>query len=63
MTEPAYLQMDEGAQQRLSEEYLQGDLEARDAFLFEFECAEDLDTFIFNCNEEKGLKVHAMIKQ
>ncbi|KAI7805643.1 putative structural maintenance of chromosomes protein 5-like [Triplophysa rosa] len=61
--EPAYLQMDYENQQRLLEEYLRGDLEARDAFLFEFECAEDLDTFISNCNEKQGLKVHAMIKE
>ncbi|XP_057179710.1 uncharacterized protein LOC130547623 isoform X2 [Triplophysa rosa] len=49
--EPAYLQMDYENQQRLLEEYLRGDLEARDAFLFEFECAEDLDTFISNYEE------------
>lgn len=52
--EPAYLQMDE--------EYLRGDLDARYAFLFEFECAVDMNTCISNCHEVQGLHVHAMIK-
>ncbi|KAF4098015.1 hypothetical protein G5714_022023 [Onychostoma macrolepis] len=61
VTGPAFLQMDSKTQLHVIKDYLEGESdEARDVFLFIFEYPEELDTFISNCLDEQGLKVHAM---
>ncbi|XP_051569132.1 structural maintenance of chromosomes protein 5-like [Myxocyprinus asiaticus] len=59
--EPAFLQMNSDEQQNALRKVLGGEFSnAKDDFLFIFQCQEDMETFLSYCVDEQGLKVNAM---
>ncbi|XP_072567616.1 structural maintenance of chromosomes protein 5-like [Paramormyrops kingsleyae] len=64
VTMPKYLSLNKEDQQRVLREMLEEeDTEARDFFIFVFQCAEDMELFLQACVDEQGLRVNAMFEK
>ncbi|XP_072562023.1 structural maintenance of chromosomes protein 5-like [Paramormyrops kingsleyae] len=64
VTMPKYLSLNKVDQQRVLREMLEEeDTEARDFFIFVFQCAEDMEVFLQACVDEQGLRVNAMFEK
>ncbi|XP_077081869.1 uncharacterized protein LOC143735597 [Siphateles boraxobius] len=60
VTEPSFLQMSASQQKNALRKVLEELPDAKDDFLFLFQCLDDMETFLSSCADEQGLKVNAM---
>nr|XP_023696143.1 structural maintenance of chromosomes protein 5-like [Paramormyrops kingsleyae] len=61
VTEPTVLQMEAEDQQEALREVMEGQHDNRnDPFMFIFSNREDMETFLSNCIDGMGIKIHAM---